>query len=78
MTAWTLAGFEQTGLLQSGGRFVPTLKGNLSFNPQSSFQMEASLHMYGNLDFSNFSYQGATGKINAYGSGLLTAGNNLR
>ncbi len=66
MTAWTLAGFEQTGLLQSGGRFVPTLKGNLSFNPQSSFQMEASLHMYGNLDFSNFSYQGATGRINAY------------
>ncbi len=66
MTAWTLAGFEQTRILQSGGRFVPTLKGNLSFKPQSAFQLEASLHMYGNLDFSNGSYQGAYGKFKAY------------
>ncbi len=66
-TAWALAGFEQTRLLQSGGRFIPTLKGKLSFRPQkSSFQLEASMHMYGKLDFSNGRYQGASGKIKAY------------
>lgn len=54
VTGWEIVQFRNPVPTESGGRFVPTLLGNVDLSPRSKFDFEASLNINGKMAFSGF------------------------
>jgi hypothetical protein len=66
ITTWVVGQVENPYTMQVGGRFVPTLLGDFSISPTSTFDFEASLNLNGALNFNDFNYNNISGNIKPY------------
>jgi hypothetical protein len=65
-TAWQAVQFADPSLWMSGGRFVPELKGKVSFDNGASVDMEASLNINGSVDWKSITDPDAMGQVKPY------------
>jgi len=76
VTTWGITQFQDPFDLQFGGRFVPTMLGNLVLTPKSKLDFEASLNINGTANFSNLKYDTVTGQIKPYRVWMRYSGQN--
>jgi len=66
VTGWGVGQFENPFGIQLGGRFVPTLLGNIRLTPKARFDFEASLNINGSANFTGLHYDSVMGQFKPY------------
>ena len=66
VTGWGVGQFENPFGIQLGGRFVPTLLGNIKLTPKARFDFEASLNINGSANFTGLHYDSVMGQFKPY------------
>lgn len=76
ITGWEVTKFPEPISWQAGGRFLPTLLGEYSWGENSKLNFEASAHINGSLNFSDWNYVDGYGEIKPYRVWLRYSGRN--
>lgn len=76
ITGWEVTKFPEPVSWQTGGRFLPTLLGEYSWGENSKLSFEASAHINGSLNFSDWNYVDGYGEIKPYRVWLRYSGRN--
>lgn len=66
LTGWGIGQFQEPFGLQFGGRFVPTMLGNMNVTPKAKLDFEASLQINGSLNFTGLQYDSVIGLLKPY------------
>ncbi|HAH23839.1 MAG TPA: hypothetical protein DCL77_08790 [Prolixibacteraceae bacterium] len=66
VTSWGIGQFDNPFGIQLGGRFVPTLLGDLKLKQTSKLDFEASMNMNGSANFTGLQYDSVMGQLKPY------------
>lgn len=76
VTVWGIGQFRTPVSTQFGGRFVPTVLGNLQLSPKTKLDFEASLNINGTAEFTGFKRDTLLGQLKPYRVWLRYSGDN--
>lgn len=76
VTAWGVGQFQNPFGIQLGGRFVPTLLGNINLTSKTKIDFEASLNINGSTNFTGLQYDSVMGQFKPYRVWVRYSGQN--